>query len=146
MCDADDMTLKDWLDYYVGSDPAHGCVSILDLSLVPTEVIHVVIAVVARMVFESLRRYRRLTDQTLPTVLVMEEAHTFVKRYKDDAEDKDAGAVCCQVFERIAREGRKFGLGLVVSSQRPSESRPQCCRSATPFCFTGSAMTVTRSW
>ena len=54
-------------------------------------------------------------------MLVMEEAHTFVKRYKDDIDNHDAAKVCCQVFEKIAREGRKFGLGLVLSSQRPSE-------------------------
>lgn len=54
----------------------------------------------------------------------MEEAHTFVKRYRDDAENQDASSVCCQVFERIAREGRKFGLGLMLSSQRPSELSP----------------------
>jgi len=57
----------------------------------------------------------------LPTVLVMEEAHTFIKRYRGEKENTDAAIVCCQVFERIAREGRKFGLGLVLSSQRPSE-------------------------
>ena len=59
--------------------------------------------------------------QVLPTVLVMEEAHTFIKRYKENTEFQDAASVCCQVFERIAREGRKFGLGLLLSSQRPSE-------------------------
>jgi DNA helicase HerA-like ATPase len=51
----------------------------------------------------------------------MEEAHTFVKRYKDEVDNHDSAAICCQVFEKIAREGRKFGLGLVLSSQRPSE-------------------------
>ena len=54
----------------------------------------------------------------------MEEAHTFVKRYHDDAENQNSAAICCQVFEKIAREGRKFGLGLVLSSQRPSELSP----------------------
>ena len=54
----------------------------------------------------------------------MEEAHTFIKRYKEDLEYQEAATVCCQVFERIAREGRKFGLGLVLSSQRPSELSP----------------------
>src|SRR5690606_33784613 len=58
------------------------------------------------------------------TVLVMEEAHTFIKRYKDDTENQSSAAICCQVFEKIAREGRKFGLGLVLSSQRPSELSP----------------------
>ncbi len=116
------VTLEGWLRDYIGGDEAEDRhVTIIDLSLVPTEVIHVVTAVVARMVFEALQRYRQLNSVVLPTVLVMEEAHTFIKRYKEDVENHDAASVCCQVFERIAREGRKFGLGLVLSSQRPSE-------------------------
>ena len=63
----------------------------------------------------------------------MEEAHTFVKRYKEDIENHDAAAVCCQVFERIAREGRKFGLGLVLSSQRPSELSPTVLSQCNTF-------------
>jgi DNA helicase HerA-like ATPase len=54
----------------------------------------------------------------------MEEAHTFNKRYHDDEQNQNSAAICCQVFEKIAREGRKFGLGLVLSSQRPSELSP----------------------
>lgn len=120
--DADGMSLDDWLTDYIGADGAtNGSVTVLDLSLVPTEVIHIITAVIARMVFESLQRYRKLNNVALPTVLVMEEAHTFIKRYKEDIENQDAASICCQVFERIAREGRKFGLGLVLSSQRPSE-------------------------
>jgi hypothetical protein len=53
--------------------------------------------------------------------MVMEEAHSFIKGYRVDSDVVDASHVCCQVFEKIAREGRKFGLGLVLSSQRPSE-------------------------
>lgn len=122
ICDADGVSLEQWLGSYIGEDNAkNGCVAVLDLSLVPSEVVHTTAAVVARMVFESLQRYRNINNVALPTVLVMEEAHTFVKRYKEDAENHDAASVCCQVFERIAREGRKFGLGLVLSSQRPSE-------------------------
>lgn len=116
------VTLDQWLTDYIGANNAsNGCVVVIDLSLVPTEVIHIITAVIARMVFEALQRYRQLNSVVLPTVLVMEEAHTFIKRYKDDVENQDAASVCCQVFERIAREGRKFGLGLVLSSQRPSE-------------------------
>lgn len=51
----------------------------------------------------------------------MEEAHTFIKHYREDSEYQDAATICCKAFERIAREGRKFGLSLVLSSQRPSE-------------------------
>lgn len=120
--DDSELTLAGWLETNIGGDKAsNGSISIIDLSLVPSEIVHIVTAVAARMVFEALQRYRKLTNEVLPTVLVMEEAHTFIKRYKDDIENYDAAAVCCQVFERIAREGRKFGLGLVLSSQRPSE-------------------------
>ena len=125
VADTDGITLDRWLNDYIGADvAANGRVSVVDLSLVPTEVVHVVTAVIARMTFEALQRYVKLNDATLPTVLVMEEAHTFIKRYKEDVENQDAATVCCQVFERIAREGRKFGLGLVLSSQRPSELSP----------------------
>ncbi|WP_420447253.1 ATP-binding protein [Candidatus Palauibacter sp.] len=123
--DAADIKLDEWLENYIGMDNADkGCVSIIDLSLVPAEVVHVVTAVIARITFEALQRYAKLNSVTLPTVMVMEEAHTFIKRYKEDVENQDAATVCCQVFERIAREGRKFGLGLVLSSQRPSGAVP----------------------
>ncbi len=123
---AKELTLDEWLRNYIGDNEAsNGAVTVIDLSLVPAEVVHIIAAVVARMTLEALQRYRKLHHgKTLPTVLVMEEAHTFIKRYKDDAENQNSAAICCQVFERIAREGRKFGLGLVLSSQRPSELSP----------------------
>lgn len=126
--------LAHWLRDYIGADGgAQGEVAILDLSLVPSEVVHVVTAVTARMVFEALQRYRKLNAAVLPTVLVMEEAHSFVKRYKAEEDNRDAAAICCQVFERIAREGRKFGLGLVLSSQRPSELSPTVLSQCNTF-------------
>jgi DNA helicase HerA-like ATPase len=132
--ESDEASLEQWLtDYIGGTDTAVGQLAILDLSLVPTEIVHVVAAVTARMIFESLQRYRKLNKVVLPTVLVMEEAHTFIKRYKDDIENYDAATVCCQVFERIAREGRKFGLGLVLSSQRPSELSPTVLSQCNSF-------------
>lgn len=134
IAETDGVTLENWLKDYIGTDNASGgCVSVVDLSLVPTEVVHVVTAVIARMVFEALRRYVKLNEVALPTVLVMEEAHTFIKHYKEDVENQDAASVCCQVFERIAREGRKFGLGLVLSSQRPSELSPTVLSQCNTF-------------
>ncbi|WP_240142441.1 ATP-binding protein [Nitrosomonas oligotropha] len=119
-------SLADWLENHIGDNQgSNGSVTVIDLSLVPAEVVHIITAVVARMTLEALQRYRKLNHgKTLPTVLVMEEAHTFIKRYKDDAENQNSATICCQVFEKIAREGRKFGLGLVLSSQRPSELSP----------------------
>ncbi|AGH77931.1 DUF87 domain-containing protein [Xanthomonas citri pv. citri] len=124
--DDDGVTLAGWLADYIGDDRgSNGSVTVIDLSLVPADVVHIVTAVIARMTLEALQRYRKLSKgKTLPTVLVMEEAHTFIRRYNDNAENQNAAAICCQVFEKIAREGRKFGLGLVLSSQRPSELSP----------------------
>ena len=129
-----DVSLGNWLKEYIGEDDAkNGCVTVIDLSLVPADIVHVVTAVVARMVFEALQRYRKLKGHSLPTVLVMEEAHTFIKRYKEDTESQSAASVCCQMFEKISREGRKFGLGLVLSSQRPSELSPTVLSQCNSF-------------
>lgn len=119
----DDITVVDWLERMVGADDAaNGQITIIDLSLVPAEIIHIVIAVLGRVTFEAVQRYRKLKHAVLPTVLVLEEAHAFVR---DDRRELDAIAtpalMCRTTFEKIAREGRKFGLGLLLSSQRPSE-------------------------
>lgn len=121
--DSKDTSLEKWLNDYIPSSAKGKSVTVVDLSLIPSEIIHVIIAVVARMIFEALQRYRMQAEegQTLPTVLVMEEAHTFIRRYQEDSEQATSATACTRAFERIAREGRKFGLGLVLSSQRPSE-------------------------
>lgn len=123
--DTQEPTFEKWLEDTIGSDDKNvGSVSIMDLSLVPSEVIHLVIAVIARIIFEATQRYVKIHQEKkqLPTVLVLEEAHTFIRRGTDTEEGYISPAqMCRQTFERIAREGRKFGLGLVLSSQRPSE-------------------------
>lgn len=129
-----DISLTQWLEDYIGgADLKRGPISVIDLSLVPSEVVQIITAVVARMVFEALQRYRKIKGVALPTVLVMEEAHTFIKTYREDAESHQAACACCQVFERIAREGRKYGLGLVLSSQRPSELSPTVLSQCNSF-------------
>lgn len=116
-------TLEEWLNSYIGKNKADdGQLTIIDLSLVPYEILHLVIAVSSRLILEALQRYRKINQINLPTVLVLEEAHTFVaKRLPHGEETPSPSDMCRQIFERIAREGRKFGLSLVLSSQRPSE-------------------------
>ena len=129
-----EITLEQWLGDYIGRDMAEdGCVTIIDLSLVPAEIVHIITSVIARMILEALQRYRKTNQKSLPTVLVMEEAHTFIKRFKEDLEIQNISSICCQVFEKIAREGRKFGLGLVLSSQRPSELSPTVLSQCNSF-------------
>lgn len=133
-CD-EELTLEKWLDDYIcPSDSLCGGITIIDLSLVPAEVIHIITAVIARITFEALQRYRRHNSgKTLPTTLVMEEAHTFIRRYGDDSRDVPYNSMCTRVFEKISREGRKFGLGLVLSSQRPSELSPTVLSQCNTF-------------
>lgn len=126
--------LKSWLTSFLGDNENRSKIVVVNLSLVPSTVVHIVTASIARMVMEALQRYRKCNDgNMLPTVLVVEEAHIFVKRYADDYDDQASGNVCCKVFEKIAREGRKFGLGMVLSSQRPSEISPTVLSQCNTF-------------
>lgn len=111
-----------WLEDYIGSNGGNnGEIAIIDLSLVPTDIIHLIVGVISRIIFESLQRYKRLFNNPLPTVLVLEEAHTFISKNNNENDENSPQIMCRKVFEKIAREGRKFGLGLMLSSQRPSE-------------------------
>jgi uncharacterized protein len=132
--DSRDITLEQWLGDHIGEDDAgNGPIAVVDLSLVPSDVVHVVVAVLARMVFEATQRYRRETGTELPTTLVLEEAHTFVHQELSAEGGPPAARACYRTFERIAREGRKFGLGLVLASQRPSELSPTVLSQCNTF-------------
>ena len=113
----EDITLLDWLNQYIGSNEAeNGQITLIDLSLIPSDIIHVVVAVLSRLTFEAIQRYRKIYKKELPTTIVLEEAHTFLREFNNNTNN-----ICLETFERIAREGRKFGLSMVLSSQRPSE-------------------------
>lgn len=94
---------------------------ILDLSLLAAEVLENVTALIGRLILEFLQRLGEhggeQTRGSLPVILVLEEAQNYIQQQRS-ADDESISRV---VFERIAREGRKFGLSLVVASQRPSE-------------------------
>lgn len=130
--DDTDVTLSSWLENYIGAD-GNESLTIIDLSLLPSDVTSIITAVIARMIFEAQQRYLKMNKQCLPTVLVMEEAHYFIKRYNEDLDNVGPTTQCCKVFEKIAREGRKFGLGLVLSSQRPSELSPTVLSQCNSF-------------
>jgi len=119
-----DPSLDEWLEQFLSTADSSASVTVLDLSLMPHDVMHTFIASFARIVFEAMQRYRRASAgaETVPTVLVLEEAHSFLRRGRQQDDGPPTPEVACrEAFERIAREGRKFGLGLVLSSQRPSE-------------------------
>jgi len=118
---ADELTLEQWLNKYIGSNVNNPSITVIDLSLLPLEILYLVVSVMVRIIFEAHHRYKKITGETLPTVLVVDEAHNLIKRYETDDDNVSAQRLCTQIFEKIAKEGRKFGVGLVLASQRPSE-------------------------
>jgi len=95
--------------------PSHGRpISIVDVSGVPSEVTSVVVSVLARMVFDYAIWSR--TEAQRPILLVCEEAHRYVPK------DENAnGQAVRKILERIAKEGRKYGVSLGLITQRPSD-------------------------
>lgn len=99
---------------FVGLGDPKRPVTVIDLSTVPFDVRPTVAAQIGRLAFEFNfwnPRYREF-----PLLLVCEEAHAYVTR---DSNSQYAGAR--KSMERIAKEGRKYGVGLAVVSQRPHE-------------------------
>jgi DNA helicase HerA-like ATPase len=103
-----DTLLEGWL--------GHGQpITVLDLSGVPSIVLVRLIGSILRVVYEALFWSREKTEGGVlrPLLVVMEEAHRYVS--------PEAGDVASAIVKRIAKEGRKYGVGAMLVSQRPSE-------------------------
>jgi uncharacterized protein len=87
--------------------------TIIDVSQLPSEVLETITALLGRLILEFVSYFLPENRGKYPIVIVLEEAQNYIAEYKDSVSKK--------VFERIAREGRKYGISLIVSSQRPSE-------------------------
>ncbi|NIH06197.1 ATP-binding protein [Providencia rettgeri] len=91
-------------------------VQIVDLSGVPNEVAGVASAAIARIIFQLKVWQTEAERQNSPVLLVCEEAHRYVPNRGEAQYEAAQSAV-----RRIAKEGRKYGVGLLLVSQRPSE-------------------------
>ncbi len=89
-------------------------ISIIDVSGVPSEITSVVVAVLSRMVFDYAIWSR--TEAQRPILLVCEEAHRYIP-----SDRATTGAAVRRILERIAKEGRKYGVSLGLITQRPSD-------------------------
>lgn len=92
-------------------------ITIIDMSLLPFQVLETITGVIGRMILEFLSRFEKTKRGSIPVVIALEEAQNYIPEFNR----KDRESISKKVFERIAREGRKYGLSLIVSSQRPSE-------------------------
>ena len=108
--DIDDL-LKLWIG---GNDP----ITILDLSGVPVSVLMDLVGVLIRLLFDALFWSRFLPEggRMRPLLFVLEEAHVYL-----NTGNESAAALAAR---RIVKEGRKYGLGAMIVSQRPSEIDP----------------------
>ena len=93
-----------------------GGVKIIDFSDVPSDVLPLIVSLVARLAF-SLQQWTA-PGKRQPVALFCDEAHLYIP---ERAQGDTANEISISIFERIAKEGRKYGVGLVVISQRPSE-------------------------
>jgi uncharacterized protein len=93
-------------------------VHIIDLSRLAPDLMPFVLGSLLEMLASQL--FIRGPGQTHPTLLVLEEAHHYLRQLPGN--DDSAGQM--RAYERLAKEGRKFGLSLLVSTQRPSELSP----------------------
>lgn len=101
------------IDDYVESILGTNQVVNIDISSLDDSSSEVVVKVITKLFFDYLKKMNNKAD--MPVNLIIEEAHRFVRS------ESHSGALNYNIFERVAKEGRKYGLLLGISSQRPSE-------------------------
>ncbi|WP_295937294.1 ATP-binding protein [uncultured Alistipes sp.] len=101
-----DSLLKDWI--------GDKNISILDLSGIPNDILNTIIGALLKIIYEAIFWARNLSQggKQRPLLIVMEEAHNYLK---------DLTGPAPEIVQRIVKEGRKYGIGAMIVSQRPSE-------------------------
>lgn len=103
-----DLLIKDW----IGNERP---VTIMDLSGIPSLILNDIIGAVLRIIYDAVFWGRNLPEgsRERPLFIILEEAHAYL--------GKDNSGSASLAVKRIAKEGRKYGVGMMVVSQRPSE-------------------------
>lgn len=109
-----DTLLSAWLGD--GSEQSRP-VSILDLSGIPASILTDLVGALLRLLFDAMFWGRRLSEggRERPLLIVMEEAHSYLS---------DPTSTASTATKRIVKEGRKYGIGAMIVSQRPAEIDP----------------------
>lgn len=117
------LTLVDVLKQILGyRDNNKSNITILDLSGIPFEVLSITVSLISRLLFDYGYFYKKAFQENTtisnntPFLLVYEEAHKYAPK-SDLVKYRSA----LQAIERIAKEGRKYGITLLLATQRPSE-------------------------
>jgi hypothetical protein len=106
-----DSLFKEWIGH-------EKTITIFDLSGIPTSILNTIIGVLLRILYEALFWTRNLSQggRQRPLLLVMEEAHNYL--------NDNFSNTSSIIVQRIVKEGRKYGIGAMIVSQRPSEINP----------------------
>ena len=108
-----DKTNYNSIDEYIESILGNSQLLNIDISNLDDTATEVITKVFSKMLFDYMRSLKK--RNSMPVNLILEEAHRFIRA------DMDYGVLGYNIFERIAKEGRKYGLLMGISSQRPSE-------------------------
>ena len=108
------LDLEDLLRDFIGLGEPKRQITVVDLSPVPHDVRPTVSSQIGRLAFEF--NYWNPQRREFPILLVCEEAHQYIPREADAQHEGSR-----REMERIAKEGRKYAVGLCVISQRPTE-------------------------
>mgnify|MGYP004460554063 FL=1 len=117
------ISFQDTLKQFLGYGDSKSNVTIIDLSGIPFEVLSISVSLISRILFEYGYYYKKVLESKeaqynndIPLLLVYEEAHKYVPN-----SDMVKYRASRDSIERIAKEGRKYGVSLLLASQRPSE-------------------------
>ena len=105
---------KEYLDWLWGDGNHRKQMVIIDTSEIGPDILETLSSVVSRLLFDNRKKLEGEQRREKPIHLVLDEAHRYVKKDHDYILKEN-------IFEKIAREGRKYSLYLLLSSQRPSE-------------------------
>lgn len=95
-------------------------IKVIDLSEVPSDMLAIIIGIVTRLIYDIQFWMTPEKEETRhPMVLVCDEAHIYMAN--DMSKMKAVEKKSLEIFEKIAKEGRKYGIGLLIVSQRPAE-------------------------
>ncbi|HZK10950.1 MAG TPA: ATP-binding protein [Atribacterota bacterium] len=114
-------TMKQFVGYKIDNSNSNKNITIIDLGGVPFEVLSITVSLITRILFEFGFYYKKYLDTEkkiceTPLLLIYEEAHKYVPKSELAKFRASKNAI-----ERIAKEGRKYGVTLGIISQRPSE-------------------------
>lgn len=94
-------------------------IKVIDFSEVPAEILPVVVSIIARIIYSV--QFWTCKSERHPLALICDEAHLYIPT-KDGKSPVEQHSI--EMFEKIAKEGRKYGVSIVVVSQRPSDISP----------------------